>query len=347
MNKAMKVILKVLLAFVCIIAIGVGIILGLRVYNDKKYGNAESLTDSDVTDISRYPKELDGIEVKYVDKGAFQGFHLKPDNKLYKGVVVFYGGSDGSPFFEVAQLYAEKGYETLSVFLFGMKNQQTSLTKVPLDQFDDVLDYINNNIDDNTPITVMGVSKGAEYVLNLAARYDEISNVIVMAPVAYTFSGLSSDAVSSSSSWTWKGEEVPFIDIQKADFGELFKDMIFPMMIGAPIDFRGIYDAAMEADEDRDAKLIPAQNVKGDILVIYGEEDGMMDTKRMAELIQRQHNNTRICGYENAGHMFSGDGIMTEFGMRMNLGGTVEGNEAAMIECSKEIEEFLGSHHGK
>ena len=47
------------------------------------------------------------------------------------------------------------------------------------------------------------------------------------------------------------------------------------------------------------------------------------------------------------GHMFSGDGIMTEFGMCMNLGGTVEGNEAAMIECSKEIEEFLGSHHGK
>ena len=203
MKKAVKVILKVLLAFVCIIAIGVGIILGLRVYNDKKYGNAESLTDSDVTDISRYPKELDGIEVKYVDNGAFQGFHLKPDNKLYNGVVVFYGGSDGSPFFEVAQLYAEKGYETLSVFLFGMKNQQASLTKVPLDQFDDVLDYINKNIEDNTTITVMGVSKGAEYVLNLAARYDEISNVIVMAPVAYTFSGLSSDAVSSSSSWTW------------------------------------------------------------------------------------------------------------------------------------------------
>lgn len=347
MKKVVKVILKVLLAIVCIIVMGAGIILGLRVYNDKKFGRVESLTDVDVTDISIYPKELDGIEVKYVDNGTFQGFHLKPDNKLYKGVVVFYGGSDGSPFFEVAQLYAEKGYETLSVFLFGMKNQQASLTRVPLEQFDDVLDYISRNIDDNSPITVMGVSKGAEYVLNIAARYDEISSVIVMAPVAYTFSGLSSDTVSSASSWTWKGDEVPYIDIQKADFSELFKDMLFPMMIGSPIDFRGIYDAALMADDDRDAKLIPAQNVKGDILVIYGEDDGMMDTKRMAELIQSQHKNTKICGYENAGHMFSGNGLMTEFGMRMNLGGTVEGNEAAMKECTKEIDEFLSSHHSK
>ena len=347
MKKVIKVILKVLLIFLCIVLICTGTIFGLRMYNDKKYGSAESLTDIDVTDISQYPTELDGIKVTYVDNGAFQGFHLVPENKLYKGILVCYGGSDGSPFFEVAQKYAEKGYETLSVFMFGMKNQPQKLTKVPLEQFGDVLDYINNNIEDSYPITIMGASKGAEYVLNLAAKYDEISNVILFAPVAYSFSGLSSEDVSSASSWTWEGQEVPYVDIQKASFSVIFKSMLFPMMIGTPITFRDIYAAALDADVNKNEKLIPAQNIKGDILIIVGEDDQMMNTLSMAELIKSLNDNAIIYSYENAGHMFSGDGIASEYGMRMKLGGTIEGNEKAMIESGIVIEDFLKTHHAK
>lgn len=346
MKKVLKVLLIIFLIIICIMLIIGGVIFGLRKYNDHKYGDAEPIS-SDVTDISQYPTELDGIEVEYVDRGAFQGFHLKPENKKYRGVVVCYGGSDGSPFFEVAQGYAEKGYETLSVFMFGMKNQPKELTKVPLEQFEDVLAFIDENIEDKDPITIVGASKGAEYVLNLAARYKEISNVILLAPVAYSFSGLNYGDVSSSSSWTWEGKEVPYVDIQKASGAVLFKSMILPMITGAPMTFRDVYAAALAADEDRDAKLIPAQNVRGDILLIVGEDDYMMDTLKMAELIRSQNENATIHAYKDAGHMFSGDGIMTEFGMRMNLGGTVEGNEKAMAESSKVIDDFLKSHHGE
>ena len=345
MDKILKGILKVLLIILCIIVIFAGVIFGLRLYNDYKFDSVKSHNDVDVTDMSQYPTKLDGIEVRIVDNGAFQGFHLIPKNKKFKGVIVCYGGSDGSPFFEVAQSYAQKGYETLSIFMFGMKNQPKELTRVPLEQFGDVLDYIDKNIGDKYPITIVGASKGAEYALNLAARYDEISNVILFAPVAYSFSGLNYNAVSSASSWTWQGKEVPYVNIQNASFFALLKDMLFPMMIGAPANFRGLYDAALDADKDKDAKLIPAGNIKGDILAIYGEEDGMMDTAKMASLIKSQHANTKVCGYSNAGHMFSGNGIMTEFGMRMNLGGTVEGNEKAMIESTKEVEKFLKLHH--
>ena len=57
--------------------------------------------------------------------------------------------------------------------------------------------------------------------------------------------------------------------------------------------------------------------------------------------------NTVIYSYENAGHMFSGDGIASEFGMRIRLGGTIEGNEKAGAESEKIVEEFLKEHHGK
>ena len=346
MKNVLKAILKVLLVIICIIVIGAVAIFGIRMYNDHKYGGAESLTE-DVTDISQYPTELDGIKVEYVDHGAFQGFHLVPENKQHNGIIVCYGGSDGSPFFEVARGYAEKGYETLSVYMFGMKNQPKELTKVPLEQFADVLDYINNNTEDNYPITILGASKGAEYVLYLATKYEEINNVILFAPVAYCFSGLNSDAVSSASSWTWEGEEVSYVDIQKASFGAIFQNMLLPMMTGSPIIFRNIYAAALDADENKDEKLIPVQNIKGDILIIVGEDDQMMDTLSMAELIKSHNDNASIYSYENAGHMFSGDGVASEFGMRIRLGGTVEGNDHAMAESSKVVDEFLQQHHDK
>jgi dienelactone hydrolase len=80
---------------------------------------------------------------------------------------------------------------------------------------------------------------------------------------------------------------------------------------------------------------------------LVGEDDGMMDTLSMAELIKSKSANTVIYSYENAGHMFSGDGIASEFGMRMRLGGTIEGNEKARAESGKKVEEFLKEHHGR
>ena len=39
------------------------------------------------------------------------------------------------------------------------------------------------------------------------------------------------------------------------------------IMIGSPMNFRGIYSAALETDPQRDEKLIPVQNIKGDIQI--------------------------------------------------------------------------------
>lgn len=346
MSKIKKVLIVALLVPVCLFLICGGMIFGLRMYNNHKYSDTEPLSSIDVTDISQYPTDLEGIEVKHVDSGAFQGFHLIPDKKKYKGVVVCYGGSDGGPFFEMAQSYAEKGYETLAVFMFGMKNQPKELVKVPLEQFDDVLAYIDKNIKDHDIITVMGASKGAEYVLNLGVRYKEISNVVLLAPVGYCFSGLSSENYgSSSSSWTWVGKEVPYVDLNKSSFSVTFQSLLFPMITGAPVSFRDIYSSALEADEDRKEKRIPAENVKGDILMIVGEDDGMMNTREMAELIKSKKKDAVVYTYKDAGHMFSGNGVVIFNDMRTRLGGTADGNEQAMIQCRKDMDQFMSAHH--
>lgn len=281
----------------------------LRFYNDNKYGNKDLNTYEyykNVTDISLYPKDVEGVDIRYINEGTLQGFRMTPRNKKYKGVVVCYGGSEGSPNFEEAERLAKEGYETLAVFMFGMKNQPKTLVRIPLEQFEDVLKYINKTITDNQPITVSGVSKGAEYALNLASRYEEISNLILIAPSAYTFAGL--DSRNYASSWTYKNKELPFVDIKKSSFLTLIKNIVIPILIKSPIQYKETYASAIKRDLNNYMKLIPVRDIKTNILMIVGEDDKMWDSYEMANIIKKQNEKGIVISFRNAGHIFAGEG---------------------------------------
>lgn len=47
--------------------------------------------------------------------------------------------------------------------MFGQNNQTKTLARIPLEQFEDVLSYIDHENIDHDTITLIGVSKGAEY----------------------------------------------------------------------------------------------------------------------------------------------------------------------------------------
>lgn len=339
--------IKVILLYILIITIAmIMLVFTLRFYNDYKYGK-DSLTSAeyynDVTNLSLYPKKINGVEVRVIDEDTFQGFHLIPEKKTHKGVVVCYGGSEGSPNFEEAQRLAKEGYETLAVFMFGMKNQQKILVKIPLEQFEDVLKYVNKNIEGKTPITVLAASKGAEYALNLATKYDEISNLVLIAPSAYTFAGLDFDNYGSS--WTWKGKEIEYVDIKNSSFLTFIKNIIVPIIIKSPVQYKAIYDNAAEQDLERTRKLIPAQNIKANILMIVGEDDQMWGSYEMAKIIQSYNKNAIISSHKNAGHIFEGNGVLNTPNMRIRLGGTSDGNKIAKLEEEKVINNFLNQYH--
>ena len=335
-----------MITLLIIIIIPVILVFILRLYNKHKHENDNTLTASyynNATDVSLYPRNIEGVNVKYVDEGRYQGFHLIPEKKIYEGVVICYGGSEGSPNFYEAQRLAKEGYETLAVFMFGMKNQQKTLVKIPLEQFEDVLKYVKNNINNKGIITVLAASKGAEYALNLATKYGEISNLILLAPAAYTFAGL--DFNNYGSSWTWKNKEIPFIDLKKASILTLVKNIFIPMQIKSPVKYKEIYDSAMKQDLEKSKKLIPVQKVNANILMIVGEDDRMWDSYEMAKVIKSQNQNAIICAYKNAGHIFRGDGIINTADMRIKVGGTIDGNQKAGFERDKVINNFLKKYH--
>ena len=338
---------KIFFRIFSIVIILVVLVFILRIYNDHKYkdNNAFKFPEyyKDVTNISLYPTDIDGVDVTYVDEGRMQGFRFMPKEKLHKGLVICFGGSDGGPNFETAKRLAEDGYETFALFMFGMKNQEQTLRKIPLEQFEDVISYINKNIKDNKPISVVAASKCAEYALNLASKYPEIDNLILMAPSSYNFAGL--DFKDYGSSWTYKGGELPYIDIKKSSFNSFLKNIIVPSIIKSPISFKETYNSAIEKDSTIEEKLIPAKDVKANILMIVGEDDFMWDSLAMANKIKEQNPNAKICSYKGAGHIFAGNGVLNLGKIRVATGGTAESNEKAKSESRKTIDDFLKENH--
>ena len=338
---------KIFFRIFSVVIILLALVFILRVYNDHKYKATEALKlpeyFKDVTNISLYPTDIDGVDVTYVDEGRMQGFRFVPKEKTHKGIVICFGGSEGSPNFENAKILAKEGYETFALFMFGMKNQEQTLRKIPLEQFEDVISYINKNIKDNKPISVLGASKGAEYALNLASKYPEIDNLVLIAPAAYNFAGL--DFKDYSSSWTYKGEELPYIDIKKSSFSSFLKNVLVPAITKSPISFKDTYNSAIEKDSTIEEKLIPVKDVKANILMIAGEDDLMWDSLAMANKIKEQNLSAKIYSYKGAGHIFAGNGILDLGKIRVATGGTAEGNEKAKNESRKAIDAFLEENH--
>lgn len=345
MAKKLKRISLALLGVIATIAL---LIVGVRAYNDHVYGGETYKFDapayfSDPANLSLYPTNIDGVDVRRVDDGAAQGFHLVPREIKHKGTIIVYGGSDGTPNYAQAVDFAKNGYEVMSLFMFGQKNQPKTLARVPLEQFEQTLRYVEAHARSASPLTVMGVSKGAEYALNLTSKYPQINNAILAAPSAYNFNGL--DFENYGSSWTWQGKELPYIDIQKTSLGHFIGDMIIPMIVKAPVTYKNAYQTAVDMDKDSESKKI-SLNTKANILIIAGSDDQMWNSAGMGKSIKDQRpQNTDLAIYGGAGHVFAGNGVLSTGSMRMNVGGTTNANTRAARESHKLMYDRLQVWH--
>lgn len=344
----MKVIKRVLLTILIIVLMVAALVVALRLYNAHKYHTSVQNVPAyliNPRDISAYPTTTDGAAVTPINHRACQGLHLVPHQKTHAGIVVCYGGSEGSPNFQVAEHLANDGYETLALFMFGMEHQPQTLREIPLEQFEDVLDYIDSLGLKDEPLTVYGASKGAEYALHLADKYPHrIHSLILMSPSSYTFLGL--DQSQMGSSWTWHGEELPYINMQQSSFSAFITNIVIPMVVKSPVSYAKSYDTAIDMDPDAHSKRIPLDAVQADILIFAGGQDAMWNSASMAEQIKdRLGEQVQLHIYPDAGHIFYGHGVLGMGSLTVRTGGTAEANEAARLESTKLMDEFLAQHH--
>lgn len=276
-----------------------------------------------------------------IAEGPVNGFHFRPERKTHAGVVVTYGGSEGSPNYERARQLAEHGYETLAVFLFGQPGLPPTMADVPLEGFEGVRGFVDKQCGGG-PVTVIGTSKGAEFALLLAARAFAVDNVVAFAPGHYSYAGLDFTGRYEKPSFTFKGGAVPFASLRRVPVTTA-APMFWKLATGAPVSHRASYEGAA-ANAPEDAR-IDLSTFAGKVLLFAGEEDRMWQADTSARELAKQGEHVEAHVYPGAGHVFFNDAESLTDGWQIMLGGTAEGNRAAAEDSDRILMERLAQWH--
>lgn len=341
-KSPLRRVLTVLVAIAAIIALLIAAVVITRMINLSRFPESGDATMSDPTNLSVYPTDIPGVSIEHVTGEYLNGFHLKPEDQTSRGTIVTFGGSEGSPDFAKARRLAEAGYDTYALFFFGMPNQQPMLSRVPLESFEEVINQVAAT-NDGGPLTVIGTSKGAEYAANVATRYsDDVDNLVLIAPSAYSFPGLGQE--QNASSWTWQGKDVEMISFQGAGFGPT-ATMLAQLMLAFPVAYEPVYTAAVAGAENPEAARIPIEDFDGNILAIAGGSDRMWASAEYAELIAARHPDTELSIHPEAGHVFGAPPKLRAGQMVIDSGGSQAANEKALEDANQDLSRVLQEWH--
>ncbi|MEQ8364517.1 MAG: acyl-CoA thioester hydrolase/BAAT C-terminal domain-containing protein [Cyclobacteriaceae bacterium] len=172
--------------------------------------------------------------------------------------------------------FIDKGYAFLAVGYFGTKDTPEVLDRISIDAlYKAIIDVSTNPKIDGNRIALIGGSKGAELALLLASYYPDITGVIALVPSYCSFPALTLTA--STSSWTYKGEEVPYVPMPWAAVPSAIKQ-----------DLRSAFSIMLEDKEEVEKALIKVENINGPILLLSAKNDGMWPSTEMSnEVVAR------------------------------------------------------------
>lgn len=256
--------------------------------------------------------------------------------------VLLLGGSEGglgSGAHHMALALQQEGFAVFHLAYFGAPGQTDALERIPLERFDEGLDWLKARPDvDPARIAVMGASKGAEAALLIAARRQDLDAVVAGMPTSVAWKGINwaSGGQSKQASWTAGGRGVPtmpFGDWDQAD--------------GIISVYRTALDPAQAAAVAR--AVIPIERAAAEVLLVCGEAETMWPACPMARQVAvrsraRSGPLVTVLAYKDAGHFVFGPPIARDnrFYPRLGeYGGSAEGNAAARADSWPRVIAFL------
>jgi pimeloyl-ACP methyl ester carboxylesterase len=166
--------------------------------------------------------------------------------------------------------FLEQGYAFLAVGYFGAPNTPKQLDRIALEGVHAAIlkAQADARIGDDC-VTVLGGSKGAELALSLAAHFPDIDAVVALAPGDTVFPA-HTDAMTTSS-WALDGKPLPFAPMPWSATWDLISGNLL-----------GVMERTL-AEDSSAAAAIPAERIRGPILLVSGKRDEMWPATKMSE----------------------------------------------------------------
>ncbi|GGP08815.1 MULTISPECIES: acyl-CoA thioesterase/bile acid-CoA:amino acid N-acyltransferase family protein [Oceanobacillus] len=270
--------------------------------------------------------------------------------------IIVLGGSEGGLHEEQAALLASYGFNTLALAYFGMEDLPDELVNIPIDNIEKAINWLNSqpNVDSNK-LGMMGTSKGGELALLSASMFPAIKAVVGYVPSSVVYPGISQKN-GSSSSWNYKGEEIPYAKGKIPEkVGASLGNCI---QTGKPLIFRDWYQHLAEGQTNAE---ISVENINGPVLLISGGDDKLWPSDIMSDrVIERLKRNNHPFYFEHktypsAGHYFIAPGMPTTHSDKISfasnstmlLGGSPHDNAVAHADAWRKAKEFFKEYLGE
>jgi hypothetical protein len=264
----------------------------------------------------------------------------RPTTAVGVGVLVLLGSS-GRMDVERAQIFARHGAHAMALRWFAGEGQSPGVCEIPIEVFVRALNRLAEEPVDK--LAVIGLSKGAEAALLLACADDRVDLTVAMSPPSVVWAnvgpGLDGRETPYRSSWTWRGEPLPFV---------AYDEEWTPEEDEEPIAYRSLYEQSLLLDPDAtEGAVIPVEEIRGDLVLVAGHDDKLwpsvpsvrkLATRRVFEGLQ-----VEAIFNERAGHspLFPGQTPQPESG-HIKRGGTPEANAELGEATWKAITQRLG-----
>ena len=270
-----------------------------------------------------------------IDNADVKGNLFVPTAGGRHAAVLVLGGSEGGNAWarSVAAALSAQGYVAFAESYFKAPGLPDKLQEIPLERFRAGIDLLSTRQDvDPARVGVLGLSKGAEAALLIAAHDARIHAVVAGSPADMAFEGIDRSGKSHLGSWSLDGKALPYA----------------PFTACACQSLAELYAKSREADKDAGTQ-IPVESINGPILLLSSAADQVWPSKTMAEAIDaRQHAKgfrfaVRQLEYPQGGH-FSLGLVPTPEDAKDDAdfgGGTPAGVIAARKDAWPKVLDFL------
>jgi len=189
---------------------------------------------------------------------------------------------------------------------FNVPGLPDNLIRVPVDPFEKAVGWLKEQGYER--IYVYGISKGGELALLAASLIPGISGVVAISPMHCVWSGLVGNKglldkkVSDISEFTWRGEDLPCMQAVLK-----YAPGVWHLITQQQFDLKYMYERPLE--NFREETAIRVENIKGDILFIYAEDDLMWPSKAAVKYMEKRlkekdfSHEVREISYDKASHI--------------------------------------------
>jgi uncharacterized protein len=224
---------------------------------------------------------------------------VRPSSPVGVGVLALLGSS-GRMDVERARFFASHGAHGMALRWFGGADQAPGICDIPLEVFVRALDRLSEEPVDT--LAVVGLSKGAEAALLLACVDPRVGLTVAISPPSVVWAnvgpGTDGRVAPYRSSWTWRGEPLPFVP---------YDDDWQPPQTAGPVAYAGLYRRSLARDVAvAEAAAIPIEEAEGDLVLVAGRGDRLWPSadaaQALAERRARSGRRVEVILHDHAGH---------------------------------------------